>query len=88
MKIKGTYVIREIAGETVVVPTGDEQLSSNVLILLNETGTFMWKLLYDGAEKSDIISAVCNEYEIDTQTVENDFNEFISYLTSRGIDIE
>lgn len=88
MKIKGTYVIREIAGETVVVPTGDEQLSSNVLILLNETGTFMWKLLYEGAEKNDIISAVCNEYEIDAQTVEVDFNEFIAYLTSRGIEIK
>ena len=41
MKIKGLYIIRKIAGETVVVPSGDSQLDSNVLIMLNETGEFL-----------------------------------------------
>ena len=44
MKIKGLYVIRKIAGETVVVPSGDGQLDSNVLIMLNETGEFLWNM--------------------------------------------
>lgn len=88
MKIKGLYIIRKIAGETVVVPSGDSQLDSNVLIMLNETGEFLWNMLYDGADSEKIIEAFCREYDVDADTVSKDLDEFIGYIKAKGIELE
>ena len=88
MKIKGLYVIRKIAGETVVVPSGDGQLDSNVLIMLNETGEFLWNMLYDGADRESIIKSVCEEYDVDADTASKDLDEFVDYIKSKGIDLD
>ncbi|MGN1168633.1 MAG: PqqD family protein [Acutalibacteraceae bacterium] len=88
MKIKGLYIIRKIAGETVVVPSGDSQLDSNVLIMLNETGEFLWNMLYDGADREKIIDSFCKEYDVDADTVSVDLDEFIGYIKSKGIEFE
>lgn len=88
MKIKGQYVVRKIAGETVVVPVASENLDSNVLIMLNETGAVLWDILYEGADEDGIIASFCEEYEVDADTVRKDLYEFIEYLESKGIVIE
>lgn len=88
MKIKGLYVIRKIAGETVVVPSGDGQLDSNVLIMLNETGEFLWNMLYEGANRESIIKSFCEEYDVNADTISKDLDEFIEYIKSKGIEFE
>ena len=50
MKIKSTYQLREVAGEFMVVSTGDDENAFNGVIMLNGTGAFLWKLLENGAE--------------------------------------
>ena len=45
MKIKGEYILRDIAGEIVAVPVGETVLNSNILAVLNESGRFFWELL-------------------------------------------
>lgn len=88
MKIKGQYVVRKIAGETVVVPVVSENLDSNVLIMLNETGAVLWDLLYQGSNEEDIVSAFCEEYEVNPETVKADLQDFIRYIESKGIVVE
>lgn len=88
MKIKGQYVLRNIAGESVVVPVGSEQLDANVLVLLNETGAFLWELLYKGASVDEIVSAFCDEYDTDAETVKADLSAFVGYIKEKGIEIE
>ena len=88
MKIKGQYVVRKIAGETVVVPVNSENLDANVLIMLNETGAVLWDMLYNGSDEEKIISAFCEEYNVDEDTVRNDLYDFISYIETKGIAIE
>lgn len=88
MKIKGEYMLREAMGETVAVPVGETVINSNVLVLLNETGAFFWKLLSKDAAEDEIVSAVCSEYETDEETVRADLKEFIAYLKSNNVDVE
>ena len=88
MKIKGEYMVREVVGETVVVPVGETVLKSNILAVLNETGKVFWELLYNGAEEEEIISKVCDEYDIDEATVKADLYEFVEYLRSNKVEVE
>jgi len=85
MQLKEGFILRTVAGETVVVPSG-EALNLNMMITLNETGKFIWKLLENGIEKEAIVDAIMKEYDVqDRAMVENDVNTFINKLSGDNI---
>lgn len=88
MKIKGEYSIREIAGETVVVPIGETVIKSNILAVLNETGRIFWEMLAKGSTEEEMVAAVCDEYEVDAETVKSDLKEFVEYLRNNRVEVE
>ena len=85
MKIKNGFVVREIAGQSVVVALGEASKSFNGIIKLNETGRVIWDKLSEGAEKEDIVNAILAEYEIDGATVEKDVDSFVATLKENNI---
>ena len=85
MKIKDGYMLREVAGNSVVVAVGKAALDFNGLITLNSTGVFLWKMLAEGINEEDLLTAVLDEYDIDEATAKNDIAEFIEKL--KGADL-
>lgn len=85
MKISEDYIIRQIAGEYIVVPTGKAAVKLNGLINLNETGAFLWKLLQEGASKEELLSGLLSEYDADEETAKADLEEFLDRLSAEGI---
>lgn len=85
MKIKNGFVVREIAGEHVVVALGEACRTFNGMIRLNETGRLIWDGLSDGKSKEEIVDLILNEYEAERAVVEADYDKFISTL--KGADI-
>lgn len=85
MKIKSGFVVREIAGQSVVVALGEASKAFNGIIKLNETGRIIWDMLTEGAEKSDVVDAILADYEIDRATVENDVDAIVATLKENNI---
>ena len=85
MKIKKEMILREIAGESILVPGGDAVLDLNGLFVMTETGAFIWSLLPDVETESQILEKTLEEYEIDEETAKNDIAEFLDKLRSYGI---
>lgn len=85
MRIKEGYMLREAAGETVVVPFGEEALNFQGIISLNETGAFLWKLLEQGCKQDILVKALLNEYEIDVDTANNDVKNFVEKVKKAGV---
>lgn len=85
MKISSDYVIREIAGEYVVVPTGRAAMALNGLITVNETGLFLWKLLQKGASEEELLTDMLSEYDTDEETAAADIHAFVEKLDDKGI---
>ena len=56
MKIDKNFVLREIAGEYIIIPTGRTALEFNGLITVNEVGMELWKMLQEdeNAAREDI----------------------------------
>ena len=63
MKLKDGFILREVAGDIVVIPSG-EVLDLDMMISLNETACFMWKLLENGTTEDALVAALLGEYEI------------------------
>ena len=85
MRIKNGFVIREIAGECVVVALGEASKIFNGIIKLNETGRIIWDMLSKGSEKHEIVDAILQEYDADRETVEADFDRFAETLKGANI---
>ena len=85
MKIKNGFVVRSIAGESVVVALGEASKNFNGIIKLNDTGRSIWDKLAEGAELETLVEAILSEYEIDKATAEADVKVFVDTL--KGADI-
>ena len=83
MKLKDGFILREVAGQIVVLPSG-EDLDLNMMITLNGTGKFIWTLLQNEIEEKDIVSAILKEYNVDQLTAEAAVAGFIRKLNEHG----
>lgn len=81
MKIEKEFILREIAGDYVIVPTGQTALEFNGLITVNEIGAFIWKKLDQDITEDELVQAILEEYEVDEETARNDMEEFLDRLT-------
>ena len=83
MKLKQGFIMREIAGETIVVPSGDE-LKLNLMITLNGTGKLLWQKLEAGATMDELVQAMLAEYDVDEQTALSGAERFVTKLRENG----
>ena len=79
MKLKSGFVLRQVAGEYVVIPTGSD-LNLNVMINLNETGAFLWKLLETETNEDAMVAALLAEYDVDEAAARTHVVAFVNKL--------
>ena len=84
MKIKEGFLLREVAGETVVIPSG-ESLDLNMMITLNETGTFLWKNMQEATTEDALVAALLKEYDVDETTAKEAVKAFVEKLKENDI---
>lgn len=80
MKIKEGYLLREVAGSSVVIPLGKSSVDFNGMITLSETGAFLWKKIEQGADEKELVAALLEEYDIDEETAKTDTKAFLKKL--------
>ena len=79
MKIKEGFLLRQVAGQTVVLPTGDE-LDLNMMITLNGTGAFLWELLQEETTEEEMVKALLAEYDVDEARAKTSVAAFVNQL--------
>ena len=85
MKIQKEFVLREIAGDYVIIPTGKTALTFNGLITVNEVGAELWKMLQSDVTFEDLMQGILDIYDVDEETVKEDIREFLDTLEKGGV---
>ena len=85
MKIKEGFVLREIAGEYVVIALGAASKIFNGMIKLNESGGLIWKKLTVGCEREELVTTLLETYDADRETVEADVDRILNLLKGANI---
>lgn len=83
MKLKDGFILRDVAGQTVVLPTGDD-LDLNMMITLNETGKFLWERLESETDEAALVAALLAEYDVDAETAQKSVAAFVKKLNDNG----
>ena len=71
MKIIKEFILREIAGECILVPTGKTSQEFNGMITLSDTARFIWENIERADSFEDLVKMMLEEYEIDEETAKN-----------------
>ena len=83
MKIKEGFLLREVAGQTVVLPVSGD-LDLNIMITLNDTGRFLWECLQDEANEADLVAALLREYDVAEADAAAAVRGFVKKLDDNG----
>ena len=84
MKIVKEFILREIAGECVLVPTGKTSQEFNGMITLSETARLIWENLEKVDSLDEMIDIILEAYEVDEKTARADAVRFIGQLVQNG----
>lgn len=84
MKLTCEFILREVAGETILVPVGETALRFNGIITLEPVGTLIWKGLEAGKSREEILKQILDEFDVDSQTASDDLDAFLQQLRKKG----
>lgn len=81
MKLKTDYKIRKIAGESVIVRMGTQNVKMTTIISLNSTSEWLWEQLqdeeFDIEKVADLLTA---EYEVEREVALVDAAKWVEML--------
>lgn len=83
MKIKTDYILKNIAGENVLMLLSSKQ--ERKIITLNETALFLFNLIAEGKDRENLINLLLEEYDLDEKVAASDVDAFISTLRKADI---
>lgn len=85
MKLKPTIILRKIAGETILVPVGEDAVRVNGLITVNEVGALICEQLKEERTVDALVAAVTAQFDVDAQTARADIASFIHTLAENDL---
>ena len=85
MRVDKEFVLREIAGDYIIIPTGKTVLDFNGLITVNEVGASLWNMLQNEVSLDQLVQGILDEYEVEEEVAREDIQEFLNTLEKSGI---
>ena len=86
MKLKSEYKVRKIAGESVIVRMGQQNVKMTTIISLNPTSEWLWEQLqgveFDAEKVADLLTG---EYEVEREVALKDAEAWIASLTKADL---
>ena len=84
MKVSKDFIMREIAGEYILVPVGAAAAKFNGLITMNELGQFIFNLLSEDCTIVQLAEKITAEYDVSLETAASDAQAFLQQLREVG----
>ena len=81
MRVDKEFVLREIAGDYIIIPTGKTVLEFNGLITVNEVGVSIWNMLQKEVTFDKLVQGILDEYDVEEQVAREDifYDGFVDY---------
>ena len=85
MKIKKQMMLRDVAGEHVLVPVGESAGEYKGMFMLTETAAYMYSIIDKVDSAQELAKKTAEEYDGDFDEILADAQEFIKRLNEYGI---
>ena len=85
MRVSKDLILREVAGEYILIPVGKAALEIHGMINLSESAVLLWKKLQEDCTEEELVQALLVEYDIDRETAAADVRELIEQMQKIGV---
>ncbi len=85
MKLNENYILKDFAGEYVLVRQDESSVDFSKVITLNGMGVFIYHLLEKGMNEEEIVDSILKEYDVERSVAEKDVKEFLGKMEKIGI---
>ena len=85
MRIVPGFFLREIAGETIAIPSADAARQLSGLISFNGSGKLLFELLQTEQTEESLIHELLQAYDVDAATARKDVEEFLDMLRENNL---
>ena len=79
------FVMREIAGETFLIPVGEASVRFNGMITLNGMSAFLWKALESEKSEDELVKEILDVYEVEEEQAREDLVEFLGRMKNMNM---
>ncbi len=80
-----SYVTRQIADETLIVPVTGHVMNLESIYVLNPVASRIWELLQSPTTADQISGVVADEFAVSQERAAADVREFLDVLAARGL---
>ena len=74
MKASSDFVLRNVAGEYILMPKGAAIGSFGGVVLLNSLSAFIWEKLQKNVTRDELLAQILANYEVDEETASADLD--------------
>ena len=85
MKAKSGFVLRDVVGEKILMPVGENITKFRGTVLLNTVSAFVWEKLQEPLSKEVLLQAILDKFEIDEATASHDLDRLLDKFAELGI---
>lgn len=85
MKILKKFIMRQIAGENMLIPTGETTQEFNGMITMSETAKFIWENVESCESLDELVQRILDEFDVDEELAHKDAAGLIGELVQAGI---
>lgn len=79
------YILRDIAGQSVLVSIGAEIADFCGVINLNSTAKEIWETLENGATKGELVKNLTDKFSVSEDTAREDVEKTLLMLLDKGM---
>ena len=88
MKVSDEFILRNVAGDNLLIPTGSSALDVKGLILLSESGVLLYNKLENGCTKEELVAALTAEYAVSDDEAARDTEAFLNQMRQLNMLVE
>lgn len=85
MKIKDEFIVRNMLGEYMAIPTGDNIAKFDGSVILNDVSAFIIEQLKKPTSKEDVLELILNEYDVSREQASADLDNLLAKLSEYGM---
>ncbi len=84
-KIKSGFIVRELAGEVLIVPNDPDSQIQNSMMEPNETAASIWRAFTETSTIDDVVQKLLLEYEVEEAVAKKAVEQFVQESINLGI---
>jgi hypothetical protein len=85
MKRSKDFLLQNVGGQDLLVPTGARVMDMNALITLNPTARRVWELLAEDHSVESLAAGVVEQFDVDRDRARADVQAFLDKLGRLGL---